>query len=127
MSLAASWLRGGHAGWHPRPPERGDADAAMRHSLALAAQTGGLAPAFLHATHAGRPAGERMGDRPVSSHTPFPGEKGSSKDTARESAAYSSAGLASSRNSASMAATSATEATAMIRNTGFQSIAPFVV
>lgn len=99
----------------------------MRHSLALAAQSGDLDPAFLHATHTGRPADERMGDRPVSAHPPFPREKGSSEDTARKNAAYSSAGLASSRNSTSMAATSATEATAMIRNTGFQSIAPFVV
>lgn len=56
---------------HPDHRRRGYADAAMRRSLAVAAQANGPAPTFLHATDAGRPVYEKMGYKPVSAHTAF--------------------------------------------------------
>ncbi|HJY33754.1 MAG TPA: GNAT family N-acetyltransferase [Vicinamibacterales bacterium] len=56
---------------HPDHQRRGYADAAMRHALAVAAETHGERPTFLHATDAGRPVYARMGYAPVSTHTAF--------------------------------------------------------
>jgi ribosomal protein S18 acetylase RimI-like enzyme len=55
----------------PRYQRRGFAEAVMRHALALAAEAHGHTLSVLHATHAGRPVYERMGYRPISTHTIF--------------------------------------------------------
>jgi ribosomal protein S18 acetylase RimI-like enzyme len=55
----------------PAHQRRGHGEAAMRHALDIAARRHGELPTFLHATDAGRPLYERMGYRPVSTHTAF--------------------------------------------------------
>jgi GNAT superfamily N-acetyltransferase len=55
----------------PRQQRRGYADATMRRALQLAADAHGETPTVLHATDAGRPVYERMGYRPISTHTAF--------------------------------------------------------
>jgi predicted GNAT family acetyltransferase len=56
---------------HPDHRRRGYADAAMRCSLEAAAEAHGRTPTFLHATDAGRPVYEKMGYKPVSTHSVF--------------------------------------------------------
>jgi len=53
----------------PHYQRRGFADAAMRRSLALAAEKHGRVPTLLHATEAGKPVYERMGYRSIATHT----------------------------------------------------------
>ncbi len=55
----------------PAQQRRGYAEAAMRRALDVAAAEHGERPTFLHATDAGRPIYERMGYRPVATHTVF--------------------------------------------------------
>ena len=55
----------------PGRQRRGYAGATMRRALELAGQRYGECPTVLHATDAGRPVYERMGYRPISTHTLF--------------------------------------------------------
>ena len=55
----------------PKCQRRGYAEAAMRHSLTVAAARHGDRPSVLHATDAGRPLYARMGYEPISHHTLF--------------------------------------------------------
>lgn len=56
---------------HPDHRRHGYADAAMRHSLDLAAAAHGRVPTVLHATDAGRPVYARMGYQPIATHAVF--------------------------------------------------------
>jgi ribosomal protein S18 acetylase RimI-like enzyme len=55
----------------PQFQKRGFANAAMRHSLDLAAKAHGPLPSVLHATDAGAPVYAKMGYKPISHHTCF--------------------------------------------------------
>jgi GNAT superfamily N-acetyltransferase len=55
----------------PAYQRRGFGDAVMRHALDTAAQQYGPSRTVLHATDAGRPVYERMGYRPIATHTLF--------------------------------------------------------
>jgi GNAT superfamily N-acetyltransferase len=73
---AAVMLAGGHryvalVATQPSHQKKGFAEAAMRHALSAAADKFGERPSFLHATDAGRPIYERMGYKPVATHTCF--------------------------------------------------------
>jgi GNAT superfamily N-acetyltransferase len=76
VSCSATFLVDGrrYVGWVATLPghqRRGYAEAAMRHSLELAAEASGIARTVLHATAAGRPVYERMGYRPMAHYTLF--------------------------------------------------------
>jgi predicted GNAT family N-acyltransferase len=56
---------------HPDHQRRGYADVVMRRALELSDQTYPDRPKVLHASDAGRPVYERMGYKPISTHTIF--------------------------------------------------------
>ena len=73
---AAVWMVDGYryvalVATDPACQRRGYAEAAMRHSLTVAAERHGDRPSVLHATDAGRPIYARMGYEAISHHTLF--------------------------------------------------------
>jgi ribosomal protein S18 acetylase RimI-like enzyme len=76
VSSSAVWMVDGYryvalVATDPSCQRRGYAEAAMRHSLDVAAQQHGNRPSVLHATDAGRPIYARMGYDTISHHTLF--------------------------------------------------------
>jgi GNAT superfamily N-acetyltransferase len=76
VSCAAVTMVDGHryvalVATDPGHQRRGYAEAAMRAALEASAARHGDRPTVLHATEAGRPVYERMGYRPIASHTLF--------------------------------------------------------
>ena len=76
VSCAAVMMVDGHryvalVATDPAHQRRGHAEAAMRGALEASAARHGDRPTVLHATEAGRPVYERMGYRPIASHTVF--------------------------------------------------------
>lgn len=76
VSCAAVMMVDGHryvalVATDPEHQRRGHAEAAMRGALEASAARHGDRPTVLHATEAGRPIYERMGYRPIASHTVF--------------------------------------------------------
>ena len=76
VSSSAVWMVDGYryvalVATDPACQRRGYAEAAMRHSLDVAAARYGEQPSVLHATDAGRPIYARMGYDTISHHTLF--------------------------------------------------------